>query len=448
MISVNKKEAPRLFIGDVICFLLALWFTLGLRFQTVPSWPVFMEHLTAFGFLFIIWVIVFFIAGLYEKQTVLFKQRLLGSLLNTQIFNSLLAVVFFYFVPYFGITPKTILFIYLVLCFALLFLWRVYGHYLFTSKTPEWALLLGTGATLVELSKEVNSNPRYGFTFVAALDVNQLTNIDFQKSVVQKIKADGISVVVIDLEHKNIENKLSDFYTLLFSQVRFVDMKTLYEEIFDRVPLSTVDYQWFLENVSLSVNTTYDLLKRAVDVAISLLLGVLSLVFYPFIYLAIKLDDQGPIFINQKRIGQHGKLINIKKFRTMSFNDEGGDKAKENHHTKVGPFLRVSRLDELPQLWNVLKGDLSLIGPRPELPAIATAYEKEIPYYNVRHLIKPGLSGWAQLYHTNPPKRAVNVEETKNKLSYDLFYIKNRSLGLDLKIILKTIKTLLSRTGK
>jgi lipopolysaccharide/colanic/teichoic acid biosynthesis glycosyltransferase len=141
----------------------------------------------------------------------------------------------------------------------------------------------------------------------------------------------------------------------------------------------------------------------------------------------------------------------------MSFNDNEENKPKANENlsgprvnkiTKVGAFLRKSRLDEIPQLWSIWRGDLSLVGPRPELPALAQIYEKEVPYYNVRHLIQPGLSGWAQLYHENHPHQGANVEETKNKLSYDLYYVKNRSLILDLEIALKTIKALLSRTGK
>ena len=115
--------------------------------------------------------------------------------------------------------------------------------------------------------------------------------------------------------------------------------------------------------------------------------------------------------------------------------------------TRVGMFLRKTRIDELPQLWNVLKGDMSLIGPRPELPELARMYEKKIDYYNIRHIIKPGLSGWAQLYQKKPPKLTAEYDETKTKLSYDLYYIKNRSFTLDVKIGLKTIKTLLSRSG-
>ena len=132
----------------------------------------------------------------------------------------------------------------------------------------------------------------------------------------------------------------------------------------------------------------------------------------------------------------------------MSIDDGGvGEKNRKSEVTKVGKFLRVSRIDELPQLWNVFLGDISLIGPRPELPNLVKLYKKEISFYNVRHLIKPGLSGWAQLCQKNPPKFSTDYGETKVKLSYDLFYIKNRSFLLDLKIALKTVKILLSRSG-
>ena len=259
--------------------------------------------------------------------------------------------------------------------------------------------------------------------------------------------------MVIDLQNESFMKNLPNFYNLLFNKIHFVDINSLYEDIFDRVPLSLITYGWFLENVSLSASTLYDIFKRLADIVFSFVFGLISLAFYPFIYLAIKLGDWGPVFIVQNRIGKNKKLIKIVKFRTMSFNDnESFDKAQDlrkvNKITKVGAFLRKSRLDEIPQLWNVWRGDLSLIGPRPELPALAQVYEKEVPYYNVRHLISPGLSGWAQLYHENHPHQGANVDETKNKLSYDLYYVKNRSLMLDLKIALKTTKALLSRTGK
>jgi lipopolysaccharide/colanic/teichoic acid biosynthesis glycosyltransferase len=185
------------------------------------------------------------------------------------------------------------------------------------------------------------------------------------------------------------------------------------------------------------------------DVIISFFAGLVSLIAYPFIILAIKMNDGGRVFIIQERVGKNGVPIKIYKFRTMTANDNGVyiDGRTTNIVTKVGAFLRRTRLDELPQLLNVLRGELSLIGPRPELPSLVREYEKEIPYYGIRHLTKPGLSGWAQIYHENHPHHGVAVEETKEKLSYDLFYIKNRSFVLDVTIALKTINKLLSRSG-
>ena len=446
---VNKKEPWLLLLGDIVIFTVSLWLSLLVRFGEVPSGQLFSDLLLPFSILFVIWCLVFFIAGLYEKHTIIFKRRLPTRIINTQIFNSFLAVVFFYFVPYFGVTPKVILFIYIVISLTLISIWRIYGEKLFGLKVKEPAMILGRGPELSLLFQEVNNNPRYGLDFVSFFDLDRDNLSDFQKDIIGKINSSNISVVVLDLQNENLKKNLSYFYDLLFSKIRFVDINSLYEDIFDRVPLSLVGYNWFLENVSLSQNVAYDAFKRVTDAAFAFVLGLISLVFYPFIYLAIKLDDRGPVFIIQERIGKNNKLVRFIKFRTMSFNDnESTENKKDNRITRVGGFLRKSRLDERPQLWNVWKGDLSLIGPRPELPALAKIYEKEVPYYNVRHLIPPGLSGWAQLYHENHPHQGANVEETKNKLSYDLYYVKNRSLGLDFKIALKTIMALLSRTGK
>jgi lipopolysaccharide/colanic/teichoic acid biosynthesis glycosyltransferase len=198
----------------------------------------------------------------------------------------------------------------------------------------------------------------------------------------------------------------------------------------------------------------FDLAKRSLDVAISFVLGIVSLFLFPFVYLAIKLDDRGVVFSYQTRVGQNGVPIKIMKFRTMSVaNDDGKWGASTsvqvvNTVTRVGAFLRKSRIDELPQLWNVLKGDISLIGPRPEFPDPVASYSEKIPYYSLRHIVKPGLSGWAQIYHEKHPHHGLDTEETRNKLAYDLYYIKNRSFMLDIKIALRTLKVLISFAGK
>jgi exopolysaccharide biosynthesis polyprenyl glycosylphosphotransferase len=442
MTIYNKKEGTVLFFGDIFFFITALWLALVVRYLEIPSQETFYKHLAPFSVLFATWAASFFIAGLYGKHTLLFKSRLPTLILHTQIINSIIAVLFFYLLPYFDIAPKTILFLYLLFSFGLVLLWRTRVAALFGFRKKQKTILIGEGSEMRELYAEVNHNPRYGLTFVSSIDLDKIDVLDFEEDFLRTVYEDEVSSIVVDLKNKKIESFLPRLYNLIFHQVHFIDMHNVYEDIFDRVPLSILRYSWFLENISARSHLSYDILKRAMDVSISLPLGVLSLIFYPFVYFAVKIDDGGDIFIEQERIGKGGRNIKIYKFRTMA-SGEGG----EQKVTRAGNILRKTRIDELPQLWNVIKGDLSLIGPRPELPHFVKLYQKEIPYYNVRHLLTPGLSGWAQIHMEKPPKFKVGYDETKTKLSYDLYYIKNRSFMLDVKIALLTIRTLLSRSG-
>lgn len=448
MSILNRKEYLVLGLGDAIIFLLALWLVLIIRYGATLDQQIFYAHLAPFSLLIIVWMGVFFIAGLYEKHTLLLQRRLPDVVIRSALVNSFLAVIFFYLIPYFGIAPKVNLFLYLLISSALILFWRMYGYRFLYVRKKQTAISIGTGREMAELTQEVNQNPRYSIRFVESVEVENLNIFDFKENVLQKIEAGQVTLVSVDLKNKNVEPILPCLYNLIFRNVQFVDSHQLYEEIFDRIPLSLITYEWFLENISNLPSAGYDALKRMMDVSFSFILGLISLLVYPFIILAIKLDDGGPVFIFQDRVGTGGKIIRTIKFRTMARDDAGIAKANAgNRLTRVGPFLRKLRIDELPQFWNILRGDLSLIGPRPELPSLVAVYEREVPYYNIRHIIKPGLSGWAQLYHENHPHHKADVLETRVKLSYDLYYIKNRSFFLDLKIALKTLKTLLSRSG-
>lgn len=448
MASLSKKEASFLYSGDIFTFFLSLWMALFIRFSEIPTWERLDIHLKPFSILFLIWILVFYIAGLYEKHTLLLKSRLPSIIFNAQVVNSISAVVFFYTVPFFGITPKTILFIYLLVSFAFLLTWRLNSHVFLGHKSRESAMLIGSGEEMKELLHEVNHNNFYDLHFASSVDLENLPSFDIQEDIIKPVYANNIKIIAIDFSHEKTTSLLPHLYNLIFSKVRFIDSHKIYEEIFDRIPLSLVTYSWFLENISVSPKFTYDFLKRIMDIVLAIILGLLSLIFYPFVYIAIKLDDKGKIFIKQERVGRDGKTFTLYKFRTYMFDDSSIHGRDENRVTKVGSFLRKTRIDELPQLWNVLVGDLSLIGPRPELPTGVAIYDKEVPYYNIRHLIKPGLSGWAQIHQENHPHHGAEVNLTKEKLTYDIYYIKNRSFFLDIKIALKTIKALLSRTGK
>jgi exopolysaccharide biosynthesis polyprenyl glycosylphosphotransferase len=450
MDSLRKKEPIILLVGDLLFFIVSLWLALLLRTLEIPSQELFLTHLIPFSLLFVVWIIVFYIAGLYEKHTVILKSRLPNILANTQLANSALAVVFFYFIPFFGITPKTILFIYLFVSFVAILSWRMYGYFIVGRGHPNNAILIGSGSEMKELYEEVNNNPIYNLKFVSSVDLNRADEKGFWDEIIAHIYSENVSVIAIDLANKNVEPVLPHLYNLIFSKISFIDMHKIYEDIFDRVPVSLLKYNWFLENISTTPRGGYDALKRLMDIIISLPLLVVPVLTYPLAFIAMKLEDGGPIFTHQNRIGQNNHVIRILKFRTMLFNDDGDwqNKGQVNKVTKVGNFLRRTRLDEFPQLWNVLMGDTSLIGPRPEFPDAVKRYTEEIPYYNVRHLIKPGLSGWAQIYQEKHPHHGVDTLETANKLSYDLYYIKNRSFLLDIKIALRTLKTLTSIAGR
>jgi len=450
MIISSKKEKLFLFIGDIFIFVLSLWLSIFLRNGDVPSWVILKDHIVPFIFIFISWIVVFFIAGLYDKYTTILKDSMPEIILNTQIVNSGIAIAFFYLLPYFGITPKTILFLDLIISFVFVYIWRIYYHSVLGLRRKESAIIIGRGIEMQNLVKEINGNPRSQLNFILSIDLDKEKDNDYIQNVIEQIKINKINIIVIDLRNKSIEPILSVLYTQIFNGVRFINMEDIYEDVFDRVPLSFLKHDWFLENISLRYNFAYIFLKRFFDIVVSIFILFILAIIYPFVAIAIMIETKNKkILFSQKRIGESGKEIKIYKFLTMLIDDEGDENLKkENRLTSVGKFLRKTRIDELPQAWNVIKGDLSLVGPRPEMPLFVEIYNKEIPYYSIRHIIRPGLSGWAQICQENPPKGGVNFDDTKIKLSYDLYYLKNKSIMLDLNISLKTLKTLLSRKGK
>lgn len=429
-------------LGDLLVFIFGLWLTLFLRYFKIPDQYTFLNHLDAFTPILFFWLVVFFIFGLYDRHTTALKNSLQEKIFEASVANAVIAVFSFYLFSYSELAPKTNLLIYTFVSFVLIFIWRQYLSQYILSGKGERVIIVGDSPEILEIRNEIDKNRNYRMNLVPVKSVQEAFSA---------AKKFGIKSVIMDLEGADAGKSKNLVYELIFSGVLIIDSEEIYESIFNKVPLAYLNDNWFVKNAPKKPMFFYEILKRAMDIVISLVLGFFSLIFYPFVYLAIKLDDGGPVFLVQDRIGENEKLIKIIKFRSMTEND-GGDYGKEGKTelkvTRVGKFLRNTRIDELPQLWNVIMGDLSLVGPRPELPKLVEYYNNEISYYNMRHLIKPGLSGWAQIYQENHPHHLKAVEETKEKLSYDLCYLKNRSFVLDVKISLKTIKTLLSIVGK
>lgn len=260
-----------------------------------------------------------------------------------------------------------------------------------------------------------------------------------------------ISDIVVAI---NGEMKGETFQTILDTQERGIEvtrMPIMYEELMQRVPVEHLESDWVIRSFvdQVRVSGVYELFKRLMDI-IGGLIGVLIFVIvFPFIAMAIVLESGFPIIYSQERLGRGGRLFNIYKFRSMKQNAEEDGEAKfaaENDPriTRVGNFLRRTRLDEMPQFLSVVTGEMSLVGPRAERPSLVAELQKQIPFYRARLLVKPGLTGWAQINYGY----VASVEETVVKLEYDLYYIKHRTINMDFNIVLRTIGTVIRRTGR
>lgn len=449
MIYGGTRAPALLFFGDIAVFALSLWLTLFLRTGTLPTMKLLEDHMGPFSILFIIWVLVFYMSGLYGKGTILLKSHLPQALLRTQVANIVFAALFFFLIPGVGIAPKTNLAIYLVVSLLLIFLWRLAVYPRISVKgTRARAVLIAGGPDAAHLMKEVNENPRYPFLFVDVRTPEDFLALsDAQR---RTLIPEDIDVIVADIAACSAHGLLPVLYDLPrgIGNYDIVDFTDLYEEAFDRIPLSLLDQGWFLEHVAEEDPFWYTIPKRLIDLVGGLAMGLITLIAVPFVWIALRLEGPGPLLIAQERIGQHGSQMRVYKFRSMSRVDQGAWKGEtENTVTRVGAILRQTSLDEFPQFWNILKGDISLIGPRNDIRSLGKRLEAELPHYAMRYAVCPGITGWAQInqQYEQGNMSPQSVEETKVRLAYDFYYLKHRSLGLDLVIALKTIKRMFFR---
>ncbi len=439
-----RRETAILLIGDVLLLVLSLWLALTVRNFDVPSVPYFMQHLRGFVFVYAISLLVFYISGLYERPTRLVKRILGARVAGAQAANTFIAAVLFFILP-FAIAPKTVLALYLLISVALITSWRFFVVPILSVAHRQHAVMVGEGPAVDEVLHAVQGNKKYYLEFVDHMLPGTLPEGALASALEARI-AQGAHLIVIDTRNPRVRAELPKLYDAMLAGSMFIEFSTFYEGMFDRVPFAHVDHAWLLEHLPRT-NLLYGLGKRTLDIVGALVGIIVSAPFVLAAILALSLGGGKP-FIRHERIGRGNRPFYILKLRTMLFNDHGdSEQQKRNKVTKIGRILRKTRIDELPQLWNVLAGELSFVGPRPELPSIARVYEEEIPYYEVRHLITPGLSGWAQIYDYDAPRGAADIERTRRKLSYDMYYLKHRSFGLDMAIALKTLRALLSFSG-
>ena len=283
MHALSRKEWLILVIGDLISLLAALWLTLLIRYLETPSQELFVLHVVPFSILAVVWLVIFVIFGLYEKHSTHFKLVLPGRIVQAQITNVVIAAIFFFMIPYFIITPKTNLVIFLVISSLLIIVWRLGVFPIFGFKKKVRALILGSGKEMEELYEEVNNNSRYNMRFVYSADLRREGNPnDIQQEVLKRIASEKVSVVVANMRDKDLELILPLLYNLSFVQtkVETIDMAELYEDVFERVPVSLISYEWFIEHIATKKNILYEALKRTIDIVGALSIGIISLIFY------------------------------------------------------------------------------------------------------------------------------------------------------------------------
>lgn len=454
----RARELLLLIAGDVSVIVVSLWLTLLVRYFEIPDGQLLDDHIGPFLIISGLWLFIFYISGLYDKHTVFLKSLLFSRILNTQLVNIILAAFLFLIIP-FGIAPKTNLVIYLVISVPLLSFWRLKIFNYFSPKQKHKAVLIAEGEEAIELVDEINNNDRYNYSFVRIIDTKAASDsTNFESKLLALIEREQIRIIVADPSSAYVERVLPSLFDLAFLkfELTFLDFYKVYEDTFDRVPLSALRYDWFITHVSQSKSIIYDFFKRSIDLVGSVVLGFFFVLVLPCIFIAVKIEGrQAGIFMRQKRIGQFNKPVEVLKLQTMTVNDVASstwtneDAKKGNEITKVGAVLRKLSLDEVPQVWNILKGEMSLIGPRNDIEGLGMRLAEQIPYYNIRNFVKPGVSGWAQTHqhYMGNNISPQSVEESKVRLSYDLYYVKHRSVLLDIEIALRTIKTLLSRFG-
>jgi sugar transferase (PEP-CTERM system associated) len=332
-----------------------------------------------------------------------------------------------------------------------LFGWRI--MYAWLAQQPylrERVYVLGMGERSQRLVNGLRTRSELGIE-VAGWSGNvegAMTRESIASHLMDLIHEHQIHRVIVAMPDRRGTLPVMEMLQLRLNGIKIEEATSLLEKISGRIEVDNLYPSWLIFADGFRFSASFMLLRRIIAIAASAVLLLIVLPVIPFVIFAIKLDSRGPILYRQKRVGLGGKVFHCFKFRTMRQDaeaDTGPTWALDDDPriTKVGKFLRTSRLDEIPQLWCVLKGDMSFVGPRPERPEFVEMLTKEIPYYGVRNAVRPGITGWAQVRY----KYGNTLADSKEKLQYDLYYIKNMSLGLDLMIMFQTIKIVLLGRG-
>ena len=416
--------------GDFAVFNLGLWLALSVRHARIQELGFFFQHFPAFNILFALWVFSAYAIGLYDLRRIRGLEFQLRGVLTALAVNFGVGVAFFYFFyPYkvVGMTPKTHLVLTALFGHLAIFLWRRATVGVFRmSQFRTRVAFVGETPYIREVREDLQRHPQLGYVPVP-------------------LKIGAVDIVVaeatwLDRHWHEVEETMGE---LVESGVRVMRLRDFYESVMGKIMVErAVSATWLLSRVLSRRRGWYGPVKRGMDAAGA---AVGLVVLFPFMFISailIRFFDGPPVLFGQRRVGHLGREFMMWKFRTMAPGAETREafpadgNTGESLVTPVGMMLRRLRIDEFPQLWNVLVGEMSLVGPRPEWTREVEALERTIPHYRIRHLVRPGITGWAQLNFRATRDPGDSIE----KLRYDLWYLEHVSLDVDLTILLRTIR--------
>ena len=458
-----REQRTILLIGDAFVSLMALfgglyfwgqkdaWLKFSLNFlqERVDFW---------FYLLPLIWMV--FLVELYDPHRAKNLRQTMAGIALAALAGLLLYALVYLISPK-GSLPRLGIGIFLIFASILTLIWRLVYIQIFTAQAfLRRVLVIGAGKageTLAQIYRKLRPQP---FFLVGFMDddpekiggiLEGFPILAGNDQLLATIEAEGITEIVIAITG---EMQGGTFQVLLDAQENGVDiipMPVLYEELLGRVPINHLESEWLIRSFvnDVQMGGFSEFAKRMMDILVALAGLSICMILFPLTAIMILLESRSPILYKQIRSGKGGKQYTIYKFRTMYQDAEKDGKVQVTHEnddriTHVGGLLRRTHIDELPQFWNVLRGEMSIVGPRAERPELIIAYQKEIPLYRARLLVKPGITGWAQVNYGY----SATIAQTVVKLEYDLYYIKHRSLPMDILIILRTITQVIGFRGR
>ena len=387
---------------------------------------------------------------LYEPQRMSERWEIYFRLLLVLSVLSFILAGLMYFIADTYIGPQVFTIGISILAIVLVLWRRAYEWIIGLSLFRERVYVLGNGARARYIVETLRSRRDAGMEVVDGLDqdspTGQLERFAADLRAFRK-PTSRIDRVIVAMEDRRGAMPVRELLDLRLNGVIVEEASALMERLSGKLPLDGLNPSTLIFTQGFNVKASQQIVRRLVSITVSAIGLAICLPFIPFIILAVRLSSPGPIFFHQTRVGLRGRHFSVIKFRTMRQDAEAGGAvwAKKNDPrvTPLGRFMRKTRLDEIPQLWNVLRGEMGFVGPRPERPEFVQWLSSQIPFYELRHMIRPGITGWAQVRY----QYGASLEETKRKLEYDLYYVKHLSVGLDLLIMFETIKTIILRRG-